>query len=175
MAECICGKDHSLAICSNGSVFSWGAGTFGQLGTGELKDRLIPKKIDGLSTFKVIQVACGHYHSIALTKDGRVFSWGQNIYGQLGIGKEVSSHGRPQHVTALDGIPLAQVAAGGAHSFALSLLGVAYGWGRNHVHQLGLSQSDPKEQIYKPYSVAALRSLGVVYISWSCSHRVCSC
>ncbi|XP_060103053.1 probable E3 ubiquitin-protein ligase HERC6 [Heteronotia binoei] len=165
-----CGKEHSLAICSNGRVFSWGAGTSGQLGTGELKDRLIPKKIDGLSTCKVIQVTCGHYHSIALTKDGRVFSWGQNVYGQLGIGKEDSSHGQPQHVSALNGIPLAQVAAGGAHSFALSLSGIAYGWGRNNMHQLGLSQSDPKEQVFKPHSVAALRSLHVIYISCGAEH-----
>ncbi|XP_015266274.1 PREDICTED: probable E3 ubiquitin-protein ligase HERC6 [Gekko japonicus] len=165
-----CGKEHSLAVCSNGRVFSWGAGTFGQLGTGELKDRLIAKKIEGLSTCKIIQVACGHYHSVALTKDGRVFSWGQNSYGQLGIGKEVSSQGRPQHIPALDGIPLAQVAAGGAHSFALSLSGVAYGWGRNHMHQLGLSQSDPKEQVFKPHSVAALRNLDVIYISCGAEH-----
>ncbi|XP_015266272.1 PREDICTED: probable E3 ubiquitin-protein ligase HERC6 [Gekko japonicus] len=165
-----CGKKHSLAICSHGRVFSWGAGTFGQLGTGELKDRLIPKKIEGLSTCKIIQVACGHYHSIVLTKDGRVFSWGQNSYGQLGIGKEVSSHGQPQHVSALDGIPLAQVAAGGAHSFALSLLGIVYGWGRDSAHQLGLSQSDPREQVFKPRSVGALRNLDVIYISCGAEH-----
>ncbi|XP_077157032.1 putative E3 ubiquitin-protein ligase HERC6 [Paroedura picta] len=165
-----CGKEHSLAICSNGKVFSWGAGTFGQLGTGELKDRLIPKNINGLSTCKIIQVVCGHDHSMALAKDGRVFSWGQNFHGQLGIGKEVSSHGQPQHVSALAGIPLAQVAAGGAHSFALSLLGVAYGWGRNNAQQLGLSQSDPKEQVFKPHSVAALRNLNVTYISCGAEH-----
>ncbi|XP_077157025.1 putative E3 ubiquitin-protein ligase HERC6 isoform X2 [Paroedura picta] len=165
-----CGREFSLAVCSNGRVFSWGAGTFGQLGTGGLKDRLTPKRIDGLSTCKIIQVACGLYHSIVLTKDGRVFSWGQNFHGQLGIGKAISSHGQPQHVSALDGIPLAQVAAGGAHSFALSLLGVAYGWGRNNAQQLGLSQSDPREQIFKPRSVAALRNLDVVYISCGNDH-----
>ncbi|XP_054846376.1 probable E3 ubiquitin-protein ligase HERC6 [Eublepharis macularius] len=165
-----CGKEHSIAVCSNRRVFSWGAGSFGQLGTGELKDCFIPKKIDGLSTFEIIQVACGHYHSIALAKDGRVFSWGQNTHGQLGVGKEAPSHSRPQHVSALDGIPLAQVAAGGAHSFALSLSGVAYAWGRNNAHQLGLSQSDPKEQIFKPCSVAALKNLDVIYISCGAEH-----
>ncbi|KAL8206723.1 UNVERIFIED_CONTAM: hypothetical protein K2H54_021531 [Gekko kuhli] len=175
-----CGKKHSLAICSHGRVFSWGAGTFGQLGTGELKDRLIPKKIEGLSTCKIIDVACGHHHSIALTKDGRVFSWGQNVYGQLGIGKEVASQSQPQHVQALDAIPLAQVAAGGAHNFALSLLGIVYGWGRNNAHQLGLSQSDPgarmiffdspTEQIFKPCSVTALRNLDVIYITCGAEH-----
>ncbi|XP_060103049.1 probable E3 ubiquitin-protein ligase HERC6 [Heteronotia binoei] len=165
-----CGKEYSIAICSNGSIFSWGAGTFGQLGTGQWKDQLIPKKIDGLSPRKVIQVACGHYHTIALTKDGKVFSWGQNTYGQLGIeGGEVSSHFQPQKVS-LDGIPLAQVAAGGAQSFALSLSGVVYGWGRNNVHQLGLSQSDSSERVCQPCLVAALRNLDVIYISCGAEH-----
>lgn len=77
-------------------------------------------------------------------EDGRVYSWGQNIHGQLGLGKGEPFKVQPQHVPALDGIPLAQVAAGGAHSFALSLSGVAYGWGRNNAHQLGLSRTDPK-------------------------------
>ncbi|KAH0615832.1 hypothetical protein JD844_026393 [Phrynosoma platyrhinos] len=165
-----CGKDHSLAVCNKGRVYSWGAGAFGQLGTGELGDRLIPRTINALSTYTVIQVACGHYHSIALTKDGRVFSWGQNIHGQLGLGKEVPSQARPQQISALDGIPLAQVAAGGAHSFALSLSGVVYGWGRNNAHQLGLSQANPKEKIFKPYSIAALRNLDVTFVSCGAEH-----
>ncbi|XP_066487809.1 probable E3 ubiquitin-protein ligase HERC6 [Tiliqua scincoides] len=171
-----CGKEHSLAICSNGDLFSWGGGTFGQLGTGELQERLIPKKIefdrktDTLSQVKIIQTACGHYHSIALTRDGRVYSWGQNTYGQLGLGKGESFKARPQHVSALNGIPLAEVAAGGAHSFALSLSGVAYGWGKNNAHQLGLSRTDPKEQVFKPMSVASLRNLDVIYISCGDEH-----
>uniref|UniRef100_A0A670K147 RCC1-like domain-containing protein n=1 Tax=Podarcis muralis TaxID=64176 RepID=A0A670K147_PODMU len=165
-----CGKEHSLAVCNNGRVFSWGAGAFGQLGTGELKERLIPKKVDGLSKYKIIQVACGNYHSIALAKDGRVFSWGQNTHGQLGLGKEVTNQARPQQISALDGIPLAQVAAGGSQSFALSLSGVVYGWGKNNAHQLGLSQADPKEQIFKPHSIAALRKLDVSYVSCGDEH-----
>ncbi|XP_062992156.1 uncharacterized protein LOC134405027 [Elgaria multicarinata webbii] len=163
-----CGKEHSLAVCNSGNVFSWGAGAFGQLGTGAFKENFIPKKIVYLS--KIIQIACGHYHSVALAEDGRVFSWGQNTHGQLGLGKGDSSKAQPQHVAALDGIPLAQVAAGGAHSFALSLSGVVYGWGRNQARQLGLSQTDPKEQIFKPRSVGALKNLDVTYISCGDEH-----
>uniref|UniRef100_A0A8D0GY77 RCC1-like domain-containing protein n=1 Tax=Sphenodon punctatus TaxID=8508 RepID=A0A8D0GY77_SPHPU len=140
-----CGKEHSLAVCNRGRVFSWGAGSEGQLGTGEFKEQsLIPKKIDGISTLRVIQVTCGHYHSLALAQDGRVFSWGQNSHGQLGIGKEFSSVAAPQCIASLDGIPVAQVATGGAHSFALSLSGAVYGWGRNNAQQLGLTSASPK-------------------------------
>uniref|UniRef100_A0A8C3S695 HECT and RLD domain containing E3 ubiquitin protein ligase family member 6 n=1 Tax=Chelydra serpentina TaxID=8475 RepID=A0A8C3S695_CHESE len=161
-----CGKEHSLAVCNRGKVFSWGAGSEGQLGTGEFKEQsLIPRKIDGLSALRIIQVTCGHYHSVALAQDGRVFSWGQNTHGQLGLGKESTSQPSPQHVTSLSGIPLAQVAAGGGHTFALSLSGVVYGWGRNNARQLGLNH-----QVFKPYAVAALKTIGVVYISCGDEH-----
>ncbi|KAM6441453.1 putative E3 ubiquitin-protein ligase HERC6 [Liasis olivaceus] len=165
-----CGKEHSLAVCNQGRVFSWGAGGFGQLGTGKLEDVFIPKKINSLSMYSVIQVACGHYHSIALTKDGRVFSWGQNVHGQLGLGKEFSSQANPCNISSLAGIPLAQVAAGGAHSFVLSHSGIVYGWGRNNAHQLGLSQKTAKEQVFKPYSIGALRNLEVTYVSCGDEH-----
>uniref|UniRef100_A0A8D0C2P8 RCC1-like domain-containing protein n=1 Tax=Salvator merianae TaxID=96440 RepID=A0A8D0C2P8_SALMN len=165
-----CGKSHSLAVCSNGKVFSWGAGDLGQLGTEELKDCFIPKNIAGLSTHKIIQVACGHYHSVALAKDGRFFSWGQNTHGQLGIGKDVAVQASPRQVLSLHGIPLAQVAAGGAHSFALSVSGVVYGWGRNNTDQLGLTMSKPVEQIFKPHSIGALRCLDVIYVSCGDEH-----
>lgn len=71
--------------------------------------------------------------------DGQVFSWGKNSQGQLGLGMQSSSQASPQKVTSLEGIPLAQVAAGGSHSFALSLTGTSYGWGSNSVGQLALS------------------------------------
>ena len=71
--------------------------------------------------------------------DGQVFSWGQNSHGQLGLGKELPSQASPQRVKSLEGIPLAQVAAGGAHSFALSLSGTSFGWGSNSAGQLALS------------------------------------
>lgn len=74
-----------------------------------------------------------------LVSDGQFFTWGQNSYGQLGLGKECPSQASPQRVKSLDGIPLAQVAAGGAHSFALSLSGAVFGWGKNSSGQLGLS------------------------------------
>ncbi|XP_074084239.1 putative E3 ubiquitin-protein ligase HERC6 isoform X2 [Macrotis lagotis] len=166
-----CGKEHSLAISKTGSVFSWGAGSEGQLGIGEFKKQnFIPKKIEDLSGIKIIQVSCGHYHSIALAQDGRVFSWGNNLHGQLGLGEIFPSQASPQQVKSLDGIPLAQVAAGGAHSFALSLSGISYGWGRNNEGQLAVSGKNALEQIYKPHSIAELKSLHVIYISCGDEH-----
>ncbi|XP_036996962.2 probable E3 ubiquitin-protein ligase HERC6 isoform X1 [Artibeus jamaicensis] len=165
-----CGKEHSLAVCHKGRVFAWGAGSEGQLGTEEFKEIIFtPKKIKTLTDKKIIQVSCGDYHSLALSEDGQVFSWGKNSHGQLGLGKDVPSQASPQRVKSLEGIPLAQVAAGGAHSFALSLSGTSFGWGNNSAGQLAFTGKAPVQR-YKPYSVGALKSLGVIYISCGCEH-----
>ncbi|XP_045647665.1 probable E3 ubiquitin-protein ligase HERC6 [Ursus americanus] len=167
-----CGKEHSLAVCYKGRVFAWGAGSEGQLGVGEFKEiNLIPTKIKTLTGIKIIQVSCGHYHSLALSEGGQVFSWGSNSHGQLGLGKKCPSQASPQRVRSLDGIPLTQVAAGGAHSFALSLSGASFGWGSNNAGQLALRQNNvPVVQSHKPRSVGALKNLGVIYISCGYEH-----
>uniref|UniRef100_A0A2K5S1T3 HECT and RLD domain containing E3 ubiquitin protein ligase family member 6 n=1 Tax=Cebus imitator TaxID=2715852 RepID=A0A2K5S1T3_CEBIM len=166
-----CGKEHSLAVCHKGRVFAWGAGSEGQLGIGEFKEiNFTPKKITALTGIKIIQVSCGHYHSLALSKDSQVFSWGKNSHGQLGLGKEFPSQASPQRVRSLEGIPLAQVAAGGAHSFALSLCGTSFGWGSNSSGQLALSGHNVQVQSNKPLSIGALKNLGVIYISCGDKH-----
>ncbi|XP_003467557.1 probable E3 ubiquitin-protein ligase HERC6 isoform X1 [Cavia porcellus] len=166
-----CGKEHSLAVCHKGKVFAWGVGSDGQLGTGKFEEIcFIPQKIKALTGIKIIQISCGYYHSLALSKDGQVFSWGKNSHGQLGLGQEFPSQASPQRVRSLEGIPLAQVAAGGAHSFALSLSGTSFGWGNNSAGQLAFSGNNVLVQSYKPRSVGALKNLGVVYISCGYEH-----
>ncbi|XP_054447552.1 LOW QUALITY PROTEIN: probable E3 ubiquitin-protein ligase HERC6 [Pteronotus mesoamericanus] len=166
-----CGKEHSLAVCHKGRVFAWGAGSEGQLGIEEFKEIIFtPKKIKTLSDIKIIQVSCGDYHSLALSEDGHVFSWGKNSHGQLGLGKDFPSQASPQRVRSLAGIPLAQVAAGGAHSFALSLSGTSFGWGNNNAGQLALRGHNVPVQSYKPRSVSELKSLDVIYISCGYEH-----
>ncbi|XP_049645846.1 probable E3 ubiquitin-protein ligase HERC6 [Suncus etruscus] len=166
-----CGKEYSLALCHRGMVFAWGAGTEGQLGIGEFKERVdTPMKIKSLSGIKIIQISCGDHHSLALSEDSQLFSWGSNSHGQLGLGKEFSSQKIPKQVKSLYGIPLAQVAAGGNHSFALSLAGTSFGWGSNNVGQLALSGRNVPVESSKPRAVGALQKLGVVYISCGQEH-----
>ncbi|KAK2841857.1 hypothetical protein Q5P01_012057 [Channa striata] len=100
-----------------------------------------PSIPDALCHIPVCQVACGNQHSVALTKDGRVFTWGQDSRGQLGLGNRSTGTSSPQHLRSLSDIPLVQVAAGGEHSFALSVSGGVFGWGRNDCGQLGLGDT----------------------------------
>ncbi|XP_075716835.1 putative E3 ubiquitin-protein ligase HERC6 isoform X2 [Rhinoderma darwinii] len=165
-----CGSNHSVAICNEGNIFTWGEGSQGQLGSGQFpKQSPIPRKITGLSSVRIIQISCGHFHTVALSEDSNVFSWGKNDTGQLGLGKEIPNQASPQLVKSLKGVPLVQVSAGGSQSFALSMLGTVFGWGKNNAGQLGL-QSDPLKGVFKPYAVSSLRDKGVIYISCGDEH-----
>ncbi|MDZ7815309.1 MAG: hypothetical protein U5N86_04660 [Planctomycetota bacterium] len=83
------GSDHSLVLCSDGSVYAWGDNNSGQLGLGDELDRDFPTLVSTLSDKDVISLAGGFAHSLALCSDGSVYTWGKNDDGQLGLGDDV--------------------------------------------------------------------------------------
>ncbi|KAM6972379.1 putative E3 ubiquitin-protein ligase HERC3 [Aplochiton taeniatus] len=162
------GRAHSMAVNEQGQVFAWGAGEGGQLGLGTAERTVpIPRLIKKLCEHRISQVMCGNQHCIALSRDGQLFTWGQNSSGQLGLGKGEPSTLSPQPLKSLSGIPLAQITAGGDHSFALSLSGAVFGWGRNTAGQLGLNDEQDRSV---PCHIKFLRSQKVVYISCGDEH-----
>uniref|UniRef100_A0A4W4FY63 HECT domain-containing protein n=1 Tax=Electrophorus electricus TaxID=8005 RepID=A0A4W4FY63_ELEEL len=168
IAGVACGRTHSLAVNEHGQVFAWGAGEGGQLGLGTTEEAVrVPRLIKKLCEHRISQVMCGNQHCIALSKDGQLFTWGQNSSGQLGLGKGEPSSVSPQPLKSLCGIPLAQISAGGDHSFALSLSGAVFGWGRNSAGQLGLNDELDRAV---PCHIKFLRSQKVVYISCGDEH-----
>ncbi|KAF5898051.1 putative E3 ubiquitin-protein ligase HERC3, partial [Clarias magur] len=168
IAGVACGRAHSLALSEQGQVFAWGAGEWGQLGLGAAEEAVrVPRLIKKLCEHRISQVMCGNQHCIALSKDGQLFTWGQNSSGQLGLGKGEPSSLSPQPLKSLCGIPLAQISAGGDHSFALSLSGAVFGWGRNGAGQLGLNDEQDRAV---PCHIKFLRSQKVVYISCGEEH-----
>ena len=69
--------------------------------------------------------------SVCVCTDGRVFGWGSNTSGQLGIASREEFAATPVELKTLRGLPLSQVVCGGYHSFGLSVSGALYGWGKN--------------------------------------------
>ncbi|XP_036962839.1 probable E3 ubiquitin-protein ligase HERC3 isoform X2 [Acanthopagrus latus] len=129
----------------------------------------IPRPVEALSNITVSQVACGSRHSVALTKDGQVYTWGQDSRGQLGLGKRKLGASSPQHLRSLSALPLVQVSAGGEQSFALSVSGGVFGWGRNDCGQLGLGDRTDR---HTPTAVQCLNLKKTVHISCGKDHTV---
>ncbi|MFC5468275.1 RCC1 domain-containing protein [Cohnella suwonensis] len=84
---------------------------------------------------KVSQVAAGFDHSLALTENGTVYAWGDNTYGQVGIGSAKGIVSGPQKIEGLP--PIAEIGAGFRHSLALDREGRVWVWGNNIAGQLG--------------------------------------
>ncbi|KAF7219605.1 probable E3 ubiquitin-protein ligase HERC4 [Nothobranchius furzeri] len=163
-----CGESHTLALNDKGQVFSWGLGSDGQLGLNNFEECVrVPRNIKSLSYIQIAQVTCGNWHSIALSRGGHIFCWGQNRYGQLGLGINGPGISTPQILPSLQGIPFAQISAGGAHSFALTFSGAIFGWGCNKFGQLGLNDTSDR---CCPALLKSLRSQKVIYISCGEDH-----
>lgn len=87
--DIFCGNHHSFYINNKKQVFAWGLNNWGQLGIGSRLNTAIPVRVRELDPYEedyVVQIEGGEHHSIALTKDGVVYTWGLNDEGQLGLG-----------------------------------------------------------------------------------------
>jgi alpha-tubulin suppressor-like RCC1 family protein len=141
------GYGHSLALKEDGTVWAWGYNKYGQLGTGDKDDRLVPvqvvapvpasgTKVEETYLQDIIAVDAGEEHSLALKSDGTVWAWGHNNYVQLGDGTKVNSN-VPVKVEDENLTGVIAISAEGYQSMALKSDGTVYMWGRNQYGQLG--------------------------------------
>jgi alpha-tubulin suppressor-like RCC1 family protein/formylglycine-generating enzyme required for sulfatase activity len=138
------GYGHNLLLADDGSVFSFGSNVYGQLGLGTQTTAAVATPIDmtDLGGRQVTQVAAGTNHSLLLTDDGTVFAFGQNTFGQLGLGTTASlapvKVPTPIDVTNLGGRTITQISAGSSHSLLLADDGSVFAMGSNSSRSLGL-------------------------------------
>ncbi|CAH1202544.1 hypothetical protein PAECIP111893_01827 [Paenibacillus plantiphilus] len=130
------GPNNSFGIKDDGTLWGWGDNLSGQLGLGPERmndtQRKLPVLVEGIQ--EVEEVSAGLEHTISLKQDGTVWAWGNNDYGQLGIGTHTLKT-LPEQVTSLSGV--AAVAAGNNYSIALKSDGTVWSWGANDSGQLG--------------------------------------
>ncbi|GAA4426893.1 hypothetical protein GCM10023188_09430 [Pontibacter saemangeumensis] len=134
------GNSHTLALDSDGRVWAWGNGEYGQLGNSASTDETKPVMVRGaLEGIKVEKIAAGAYHSMALDEEGNVYTWGYGRDGQLGDGVAytVTPYGLKLPVKVLTGMKA--IAGGARHSLALSREGKVFAWGYGREGQIGNS------------------------------------
>ena len=131
-----CGNCHSMAIGSDGELYTWGGNSGGQLGDGTTIDKATPTKITLASGVKPTQISAGSHHIMAIGDDGNIYIWGYNGHGQLGDGTTINK-ATPTKITLASGIKPTQIVCGILHSMAIGSDGELYTWGDNIGGQLG--------------------------------------
>ncbi|MBQ3462414.1 MAG: hypothetical protein IJH36_04760, partial [Clostridia bacterium] len=184
------GKDFAVALKKDGTIWSWGNNSFsrdadgnaketGLSGTGSKQGELtIPVQIDryyenasdavkGISQpiEKILTISVGDRHAIAVGKSGRIYAWGDNTYGQLGISPIVAPYvDRPVQIEIYKNFTkdilvkgktdnqIVDASAGAYHTVAVTAIGEVYTWGRNDKGQLGrgYTTSDYDPENFEP-------------------------
>ncbi|CAE7641404.1 Herc4, partial [Symbiodinium microadriaticum] len=139
--EVHCGEVHTLFFDrGKGEVWACGVAAYGRLGIGANwsdQDALTPQLIqEAFEGERVVQISAGFSHSLALTESGRVFSWGRNDLGQLGLGDSFtdmySMEDYPRLVESSKMTDkVVQISAGKGVSAALTESGKIFHWGHN--------------------------------------------
>ncbi|KAM7542104.1 hypothetical protein Aperf_G00000007794 [Anoplocephala perfoliata] len=160
-----CGYQHTLALDSEGLVYSSGSNEFGQLGHQRRPNAF--DKVSGISE-RVRDIVAGPYHSAAVTVTGRVYMWGCNTNHQLG---REDSDDTGVRVLDFDHGAIVQISLGLEHTVALTEASEIYTWGSNSHAQLGLGYCSQQPKA-TPQLVEALLGLPVRQIVSGANHNV---
>ncbi|PGH26478.1 hypothetical protein AJ80_01792 [Polytolypa hystricis UAMH7299] len=148
VTKLVTGTNHVLALTSNGTIFGWGVGEYSQLGREIIEQHkekaLLPKVVTRRKGF--VDIACGSEHCYAVHKDGKVYGWGLNNYGQTGIssgaGETKAIVPRPREIVGLQSCGnIACIDGGGFHGLAVTDQGECLVWGRIDNFATGLDVS----------------------------------
>ena len=170
-----------LFVTLNDKLFGFGSNEWGVCGFGHQMVVKEPKIIEELCNKSVIQFYNGRRFAFALTSDNKLYGWGHNQWGQLGLKiVNLTKLYKPVLIEDLNDINIKQISCGSEHTLVLTSDGMVYGWGRNSYGQIGCKielgkkisvimkiESLPKiETIHCSYNQSfALTDNGMVY-SW---------
>ena len=172
------GGQHSLALCSDGTLVAWGLNDKGQLGNGNTTDSSVPVAVDVsgiLSGKTVIAIAAGSNHSLALCSDGTVAAWGSNSNVQLGYFGPPSSSVPVAVNGVLSGKTVIAVGGGELHSLALFSDGTMAAWGGGSEGQVGDGAGSQNNVPVLVSTSGVLNGKTVISIATGTSHNLALC
>ncbi|KAF5457888.1 hypothetical protein F2P56_021962 [Juglans regia] len=135
-----CGWRHTISVSSSGGLYTYGWSKYGQLGHGDFEDHLVPHKLEALHDTNISQISGGWRHTMALTSDGKLYGWGWNKFGQVGVGDNVN-HCSPVQVKFPYEQKVIQISCGWRHTLAVTERQNVFSWGRGTNGQLGHGES----------------------------------
>jgi len=137
------GSSHSAAIGSDGTLWTWGGNSSGELGNGTSANALFPMPVGN----NFAQVAMGNEHTVAIKTDGTLWAWGSNTYGQLGM--NTNNTRIPNKI----GSGFSQVAAGLTHTVAIKNDATLWSWGSNFSGESG--NGSTTSPIFNPVAIGS--------------------
>ncbi|KAL0438240.1 UNVERIFIED_CONTAM: PH, RCC1 and FYVE domains-containing protein 1 [Sesamum latifolium] len=164
-----CGVRHAALVTRQGEVFSWGEESGGRLGHGVGKDVTQPRLVESLTFCSVDFVACGEFHTCAVTMAGELYTWGDGTHnaGLLGHGSDVS-HWIPKRISGpLEGLQVAMVTCGPWHTALITSTGQLFTFGDGTFGVLGHGN---RENVLYPREVESLSGLRTVAVACGVWH-----
>ncbi|CAM0958657.1 unnamed protein product [Alopecurus aequalis] len=163
-----CGVRHASLVTRNGEVFTWGEDSGGRLGHGTREDTVHPRLVESLAACNIDFVACGEFHTCAVTTTGELYTWGDGTHnvGLLGHGTDVG-HWIPRRISGpLEGLQIAYVSCGTWHTALITSMGQLFTFGDGSFGVLGhgdlKSISCPREI----ESLSGLKTIAVACGVW---------
>ena len=157
VASVSAGNGYTMAIKTDGSLWAWGLGSFGQLGAGKIHLSGPVKIMDSVASVS----ACSR-HTMAIKTDGSLWGWGQNESGQLGDG---TTEERLIPIKIMDSVK--SVSINGTGTMAIKTDGTLWAWGHNSFGQLGIGYADSEPHptpVKIMDSVTSVSALGTMAI-----------
>ncbi|KAL6849003.1 hypothetical protein ACP4OV_021586 [Aristida adscensionis] len=164
-----CGSRHIGLTTRQGEVFTWGEELGGRLGHGTDTDISRPKLVESLAVSNVEYIACGEFHTCAVTASGDLYSWGDGYYnaGLLGHGHG-ASHFLPKRVSgSLEGLQVLSVACGSWHSALITSSGKMLTFGDGTFGALGHGN---RESVGHPKEVETLSGFRTMKVACGLWH-----
>eukprot|EP00927_Polykrikos_kofoidii_P008102 TRINITY_DN13352_c0_g1_i1.p1 TRINITY_DN13352_c0_g1~~TRINITY_DN13352_c0_g1_i1.p1 ORF type:complete len:572 (-),score=92.99 TRINITY_DN13352_c0_g1_i1:179-1825(-) len=168
-----CGGNFTLGLTKRGELWSWGrfqASNFPRLFVDSWCNGNEAKGETGLKGLKLTKVQAGEQHMGALSKEGKLYTWGYNDFGQLGWGLHGEGRVGQQRPNQVKGVmeneEVIDFACGGGHTVAITKSCRIFGWGANTNGQLGHAL---KQCFGEPVEIPLGDPIAKVRAGWQCT------
>lgn len=158
------GEYHMLALASDGTLWTWGANNFAQLGNGTRTKATTPIQVTVTGGLRFVQMSATGFGAVALATDGSVWTWGSNADATIGDGTTTDAL-TPYHVVLPAGHTVARVVGGLGEVMVLNTDGTAYGWGDAGSGELCTGGANPPVHYTVPTAIPAFTATAFTNVS----------